>query len=1133
MIGGDQAGNRGSFRAALAILKLVSVEQQQIQDAIAALESQRQLLGHAVVDASVRALREQLVALVTPPSGESAQRLKQVTVLFLDVVGSTSLSQRLDPEEIHVVMDGALQACTAVVQAHGGQVLQYAGDNLLAAFGADETREDDAERAVRCGLALLDEGRRLGERVLARHGHAGTDFRVGLHTGPVLLGGGVDGEGTIRGIAVNVAARMEQIAPAGSLRISHDTLAFVRGLFEVDPQPPAVVKGVQDPITSVLVRRALPRPFDGPARGIEGLHTPMIGRDAELRRLQEALHGVVSARRLVAVTVVAEAGVGKSRLLREFEAWRHRVWPAAPVLRGRVQPHAQGEAYTLLRDLLAGWLGLADDDTPAAARERLLQQVTPLFAAEDAQAQAHLLGHLIGFVDAGSPHVSGIRDDARQLRDRGFEAATQLLRQLQRQANAPIVLLLEDLHWADDATLDFLVHLGTRCAELPLLIVGLTRPTLFERRPAGCHAPGVEQRMPLAALPRADAERLADELLRPLAAAPVALRELIVSRADGNPYFMEELVRMLMDQRAIEAGPQGWVLHAHKLQPGAVPLTLAGVLQARLDELPGVERAALQDASVIGPVFADAALKAIAETAAAQLPALERRALALPQPGEGAEGWRDYAFRHHLLHQVTYDTVLKRRRRELHARVAMWLAALEGVTAGAHGAVIAGHFEQAGDLANAAEYGARSAEQARQRMATATALQQAEHALALLDALPAASHAPLRWRLQSLRWQCLEMMGDGIEATACSDTMQALADALDDDARRGQVALQRSVIAAHAGAWRDADAAAQTALICATRVGDETLRLRALQRRAVALRSLGNYDSARTIAEQALAEARVGGHRLAQQVLLSVLANIAEESGHPVASLALRHETMALARELGNRRSEIVALGNLGNSERQLGDFDAARQHLQEAVRLMRRADDRAMLCSPLTALALVSVALGEPAQALHHAEEALALARTQGALQKALEAQLVLGEAQFALGQRDAAAGSFEATRASGLAAGNTVWIDAAAGLARVALAAGDAAAAWAAVAPVIAHVEGGASLQGGETHPIEHTCFCVLQQAGDARADAWLQRAHASLQDEAARIDDAALRQRFLQAVAQNAAIVAAWRAHRHQGA
>ncbi len=181
-------------------------EQQQLEAGIAALEAQRAQLGDAVVDASLAGLRSRLAALKEPAT--DGQALRQVSILFLDVVGSTTLSQHLDPEEIHAVMDGALGRCSRIVVAHRGKVLQYAGDNLLAAFGADEVREDDAERAVHCGLALLAEGRRLGEEVQRAHRHSGFDVRVGIHTGGVLLGGGVDAEGSIRGISVNIAARM-------------------------------------------------------------------------------------------------------------------------------------------------------------------------------------------------------------------------------------------------------------------------------------------------------------------------------------------------------------------------------------------------------------------------------------------------------------------------------------------------------------------------------------------------------------------------------------------------------------------------------------------------------------------------------------------------------------------------------------------------------------------------------------------------------------------------------------------------------------------------------------------------------------------------------------------------------------
>ena len=191
-----------------------------LQAAMAALEAQRALLGDAVVDVAVAGLQAQWLALQPAPvtaaaDAEPSQVLRLVSILFLDVVGSTALGQRLDPEDIHAVMDGALTRFTAIVQAHGGRVLQYAGDNLLAGFGAGEVHEDDAERAVRCGLALLADGRRVGQQVQAAHGHGGFDVRVGIHSGPVLLGGGVDAEGTIRGSAVNIAARMEQSAAPG------------------------------------------------------------------------------------------------------------------------------------------------------------------------------------------------------------------------------------------------------------------------------------------------------------------------------------------------------------------------------------------------------------------------------------------------------------------------------------------------------------------------------------------------------------------------------------------------------------------------------------------------------------------------------------------------------------------------------------------------------------------------------------------------------------------------------------------------------------------------------------------------------------------------------------------------------
>src|SRR3989475_6334119 len=253
-------------------------EREQLEGGIAALESQRAVLGDAVVDTALAALRARLARLDIPD-----QQLKPVTMLFADVVESTRLSRRLEPEDIQTIMDGALRHFTSIVESQRGQVFQYAGDGLLAVFGAVEAREDDPECAVRAGLGILEEAKRIAVEIQARHGHDIFNVRVGIHTGPVLLGGGVDAEGSIRGIAVNIAARMEQSAPVGGLRISHSTYRHVRGVFEVSEEPPLMVKGIADPMRTYLVLRTKPRAFHATTRVVEGIESAWWDAKPSLR----------------------------------------------------------------------------------------------------------------------------------------------------------------------------------------------------------------------------------------------------------------------------------------------------------------------------------------------------------------------------------------------------------------------------------------------------------------------------------------------------------------------------------------------------------------------------------------------------------------------------------------------------------------------------------------------------------------------------------------------------------------------------------------------------------------------------------------------------------------------------------
>jgi len=1086
------------------------------------------------VDAAVVPLRNKLAALAEAEGASVApgeQTLKQVTVLFLDVVGSTAMGRELDPEDIHAVMDEALGALTSLVEAHGGRVLKYAGDSLLAVFGASDAREDDPERAVRAGLALLAGVPPLAEAFKARHGIAGFNVRVGIHTGPVLLGGGLDAEHNIRGSTVNVAARMEQSAPDGALRISHDTYRQVRGLFDVEAQRPIEVKGLDEPVLTYLVQRAKPRAFRRASRGIEGVETRMVGRDAELELLQDAFKRVFRERKLTVATVVADAGIGKSRLLYEFENWAEARSEAFSMFQGRAHPQTEGQPYGLLRDILAWRLQIGDSDSMEVAKQKVERGIAPLFDddANMAQAHAHLLGHLIGLDFSESPHIKGIKSDSKQIRNRGFHAAAQMFRRIAARDGTPILLLLDDLHWADDGSLDFLNYLAQVNRDVPMLLLGLARPTLFERRSDWSNTVEAHQRIDLLPLDKGVSRLLANELLKKLDDVPSALRELVSGGAEGNPFYMEELVKMLVDEGAIETGGDRWRLIPGKLLATHVPQTLIGVLQARLDSLKSTERLALQHASIIGFIFWDRALAAIDGTATEALAGVTERELVIPHGEASLDGVREYAFKHQVLHQVIYDTVLKRVRRDCHAKVAAWLGGLTGSRANDFLGVAAKHFEDAGDNANASEFYTRAAEHARGRHAHEAVLEYVAKALALIgeDAKP--ESLLLRWRLLDVRERMLDLRGRRAEQQADIDALQQLADALDDDRRRGEVALRRSGIALHTADFRAMETAARQAMALADDTGaDAVFKLRAQHHLATARNLLGDLAAGKALAQDGLAAARAGGLREMEGLFLSTLCFVAAAGDDLMATLEMNWQQLLIERELGDRRFEAGALIIVGSSWRNLGERPQARRHLKEGLRLTRAIGDRATEPYGLVNLSVL---------ALWEGDDALALARARSALDIAVEIQdrrievgalCCLGNAEFALGRYAAAAAAFDSARAVALALSDQATAcEAAAGLARVALAQGDVAVALQHVETVLAHLAGGGSLDATESSLIRLTCYQVLQHVGDARAAEVLADAHAQIQARAANITDTTLRNSFLNNIPSHRAIVSAWAA------
>ena len=1120
-----------------------------------ALERLRGEIDDAVLDVALAALRERLAAereRMQPAPPE--QQLRQVTVMFVDVVGSTALGGRLEPEDIHLVMDTALERFTAIVQRYRGRALQYAGDSLLAAFGTAESREDDAENAVAAGLGILGEARLLADRVRRQHQHPGFNVRVGLHTGPVLLGGGVDAAGTIRGATVNLAARMEQSATPGTLRISDDTARQVQGLFDLDEQPPLQVKGHVAPLRTWLVDRQRPLRHAALRRGVAGVATPLVGCDAPLASLcsaWQALHASAPGETqpgVAILSVVAEAGLGKTRLAQHWEAWAWQQPQRALWLVARARAQAQQVPYALLSDLIADALQLPDSDSPAAARERFTASVVPYFEADfgdaDAVADAHVLGQLLGHNFSDSPHLRGIAQLGGQIRQRALHTAAELLARLAARHGQPLVLLLDDLQWADSGSLDFLRGLPTRrvAAPQPALIVALARPALDERQ--ADWAAAEHQRLTLQPLDDTGSHTLAAALLAPLQAdatspAGLALRQALVDRAGGNAFFMEELLQMLLAQGTISAQPGNttstpsgdepprWQLREGRVNIAALPTTLNGVLQAQIDLLPAAERLALQQAAVLGSVFFDRTLAALDGQALDHLPALARRGLLQARergaPGDPAA----YGFAHAFLQQVAYARLLRHDRQALHARAARWYAALDTARAVDYLAEAADHFDRAAEPLDAARFNLLAAENLAQRFAHDAVVERAS--LGLGQA--AADDTGTPWKLLMLRQRALRLSGQRDAQALDLDALDALAERTADPVHLATVALRRTVAASETGHPQDAAALAPKAMAAALRAGPATaeragevpFELAVFGAWCGALRACGQHDEARQVGEQGLARARALGQRGPESELLVSLAAIAAEQADSTGSATLLRQALHIQQLLGNRAGECVSRINLGVTALQQGELVTAEADFDAAQRLARQIGNPTFEVSTLLNRASARLPLGRVDEAHDDAQAAVALAQKIGNPEYEAFALMAQGAALLARSQWPQARAAFAGSRQllDGLGLGH-LSIEAVAWLAREALQSGDLAAALAHTETVLAHLADHGKLDGTEDPLlIRWTCCEVLEAAADPRAAGLRADTWAALQQRLGALATAEARGRFLQAQAHHRAI------------
>jgi len=594
------------------------------------------------------------------------ETLKLVTVLFADLVSSTARVEGMHPEDVRALMVDYFTAMTEEIEAEGGAVEKYVGDAIMAVFGVPLTHEDDALRAVRAArrmlarLALRNEGRDPWEQL---------EIRIGINTGEVLAAAAARADLLVTGDAVNLAARLQEAGDPGAIVIGEATSRLVRRAFTLRELDPLRVKGRSEPVPAWVVVGERERPEAATATGRS---RPMVGREHELAMLGAILARVEVGRAPHLVTITGDPGIGKSRLAEEFV---RSLDEGTRVMVGRCLSYGEGVTLRPLGEILSAEAGVLANDPSDAALAKIADLVSGLVPADSTIDREWATAALASTLALEPAEGLAADVDPRESRHRLVAAWRLLLAGI--AARQTLVVVVEDLHWADQTMLEVLDDLATY-AEGPILFVCTARPELFRTRPnwgGGRHDYSSVALGPLAA---DESERLMT-LLLDREELPVATSRSILSRAEGNPFFLEEIVRRLLDERLVGRVAEGGQ-PPRPLADLEIPETVQGVILARIDLLPPAERRALQDAAVVGRVFWSGAVARLVDAADVDeiLRALCLRELIAERLSSSIAGETEYAFRHVLTRDVAYESLPRRERAQAHTRVAAWIEEMSG-----------------------------------------------------------------------------------------------------------------------------------------------------------------------------------------------------------------------------------------------------------------------------------------------------------------------------------------------------------------------------------------------------------------------------------------------------------------------
>ena len=916
---------------------------------------------------------------------------KTVTVLFADVTGSTALGERLDPESMRGVMSRYFDEMRSAIEGHGGTVEKFIGDAVMAVFGVPTVHEDDALRAVRAASQMRDLLDTLNTE-LERDWGARLQIRTGVNTGEVIAGDHSEGQSFVTGDTVNVAARLEQAAEPGEILIGAVTHELVRDAVQVKPVEPLELKGKAEAVPAFRLLDVTP----GSPAFARQLDSPLVGREDELARITMMFEEAASQRTCRVATVLGDAGLGKSRLVTEFVT---RNGDRARTLWSRCLPYGEGITFWPVTELVWAAGGIGESESPEDARAKVRALIAD---AEDGDTIAELIEAAIGLRGGGTG------SDIRQT----FWAVRRLLEVLAQ--DEPLVVVIDDIHWAETTFLDLLQYLSGFSADDPLFVLCTSRPEIRERRPDWGDVSSVVTLTPLTEI---ECERLIANLLGEAGLSGDAA-DRIAEAAEGNPLFVEEMLRKLIDDGSLERSDGRWTA-TRDLSEVPVPQTISALLSARLDQLEPAERAVIQRASVVGKTFWWGAVSELSsEPERAQvgpnLQTLLRKELVRPDRSRFA-GEDAFRFSHILVRDAAYESMPKRSRAELHERFAGWLEAAAGDRVAEFEEIIGYHLEHAyryrAELGPVDDAGRALARAAAERLAAAGRRALTHWDIAATDNLLSRAIALLALD-DPLRIELLRDLGVALGQSDLSRADESLTEAMEGSRAAGDLGLE-----AHAGVrrlfirlLRETQISQAAALVEAEAYVERFEASNDDDGLAEALGLLGMIhfwqgkaaESERDF-ERGLAHARVAGDRWREGEILRRLALVIDVGPRPVDDGIRRLESI-LAESHGDRRVEIGASRARAELEAMRGNFDESRRSIARAKHLARELGDQVALAAVHRDAGLIEMRAGDLTAYEREARAGYEILRAIGDVGHLASAAPDLGDAVYQQGRYDEA---------------------------------------------------------------------------------------------------------------------------------